>query len=85
MQIIQTAHQAWKVAYSVTVGVHIGANGKAVDHRVTTIWLMPFQISPCRDDGYDVSDYYGVDPRYGTLSIRHMSEGGFRVRCHSSG
>ena len=28
---------------------------------------MPFQVSPHRDDGYDVSDYYGVDPRYGTL------------------
>ena len=28
---------------------------------------MPFQTSPCRDDGYDVSDYYAVDPRYGTL------------------
>src|SRR5689334_451589 len=34
---------------------------------VTAIWLMPFQVSPCRDDGYDVADYYGVDPRYGTL------------------
>ena len=34
---------------------------------VTAIWLMPFQTSPCRDDGYDVSDYYSVDPRYGTL------------------
>jgi maltose alpha-D-glucosyltransferase / alpha-amylase len=34
---------------------------------VTAIWLMPFQPSPHRDDGYDVSDYYGVDPRYGTL------------------
>jgi maltose alpha-D-glucosyltransferase/alpha-amylase len=34
---------------------------------VTAIWLMPFQPSPCRDDGYDVADYYGVDPRYGTL------------------
>lgn len=34
---------------------------------VTTIWLMPFQTSPCRDDGYDVADYYNVDPRYGTL------------------
>ena len=33
----------------------------------TAIWLMPFQASPGRDDGYDVSDYYGVDPRYGTL------------------
>ena len=34
---------------------------------VTAIWLMPFQTSPGRDDGYDVSDYYGVNPAYGTL------------------
>jgi maltose alpha-D-glucosyltransferase/alpha-amylase len=34
---------------------------------VTALWLMPFQTSPGRDDGYDVADYYDVDPRYGTL------------------
>ncbi len=34
---------------------------------VTAIWLMPFQPSPMRDDGYDIADYYNVDPRYGTL------------------
>ena len=34
---------------------------------VTAIWLMPFQPSPFRDDGYDVADYYGVDTRHGTL------------------
>lgn len=34
---------------------------------VTAIWLAPFQPSPMRDHGYDVSDYYGVDPRYGSL------------------
>jgi maltose alpha-D-glucosyltransferase/alpha-amylase len=34
---------------------------------VTAIWLLPFQPSPHRDDGYDISDYYGVDPRYGSL------------------
>jgi maltose alpha-D-glucosyltransferase / alpha-amylase len=34
---------------------------------VTAIWLMPFMASPGRDDGYDVSDYYAIDPRYGTL------------------
>src|SRR6185503_4492212 len=34
---------------------------------ITAIWLMPFQTSPCKDDGYDVADYYNVDPRYGTL------------------
>jgi maltose alpha-D-glucosyltransferase / alpha-amylase len=28
---------------------------------------MPFQPSPGRDDGYDIADYYGVNPRYGTL------------------
>ncbi len=34
---------------------------------VTALWLMPFQPSPGRDDGYDITDYYNVDPRYGTL------------------
>jgi len=34
---------------------------------VTAVWLMPFQPSPGRDDGYDVSDYYNVDTRYGSL------------------
>src|ERR1700678_3581863 len=33
----------------------------------TALWLMPFQPSPGRDDGYDVADYYGVNPRFGTL------------------
>jgi maltose alpha-D-glucosyltransferase/alpha-amylase len=34
---------------------------------ITAIWLMPFQPSPHKDDGYDVADYYGVDSRYGDL------------------
>ncbi|NAZ36216.1 alpha-amylase family protein [Rubellimicrobium sp. CFH 75288] len=34
---------------------------------VTAVWLMPFQPSPRRDHGYDISDYYAVDPRFGTL------------------
>jgi len=34
---------------------------------ITTLWLMPFQTSPRRDGGYDVSDYYSVDPRFGTF------------------
>jgi maltose alpha-D-glucosyltransferase / alpha-amylase len=34
---------------------------------IDAVWLSPFQPSPNRDDGYDVADYYGVDPRYGTL------------------
>jgi maltose alpha-D-glucosyltransferase/alpha-amylase len=34
---------------------------------VTAVWLMPFQPSPGKDDGYDISDYYGVNPAFGTL------------------
>src|SRR6476469_9950347 len=34
---------------------------------VTTIWLLPFYPSPLRDDGYDIADYCGVHPNYGTL------------------
>jgi maltose alpha-D-glucosyltransferase/alpha-amylase len=34
---------------------------------VTCLWLLPFYPSPDRDNGYDVMDYYGVDPRLGTL------------------
>ncbi|QWT18845.1 alpha-amylase family protein [Bacillus sp. NP157] len=34
---------------------------------VTAVWLMPFQTSPGRDGGYDIADYYNVDPRFGTL------------------
>jgi maltose alpha-D-glucosyltransferase/alpha-amylase len=33
---------------------------------VDAIWLGPSQPSPNRDDGYDVADYYGIDPRLGT-------------------
>jgi maltose alpha-D-glucosyltransferase/alpha-amylase len=38
------------------------------DLGVNTIWLLPFYPSPRRDDGYDISDYRGVHPDYGTLS-----------------
>jgi maltose alpha-D-glucosyltransferase/alpha-amylase len=31
------------------------------------IWLQPFFPSPRRDSGYDITDYYNIDPRYGTL------------------
>src|SRR6201993_3822767 len=34
---------------------------------VTALWLLPFYPSPLRDDGYDVADYYDVNPTYGTL------------------
>ena len=37
------------------------------DLGVTALWLLPFFPSPLRDDGYDISDYEGVHPSYGTL------------------
>jgi maltose alpha-D-glucosyltransferase/alpha-amylase len=68
------------VIYCLSVGTYM-ANGDGIGDfqglmrrldylqglGVTAIWLMPFQTSPFRDDGYDISDYYSVDPRYGTL------------------
>lgn len=69
------------IVYCLSVGTFMDANGDGVgDFKgllrrldylqglgVTTIWLMPFQPSPGRDNGYDISDYYNVDPKYGTL------------------
>jgi trehalose synthase len=37
------------------------------DLGVTALWLLPFYPSPLRDDGYDIADYYSVNPTYGTL------------------
>jgi maltose alpha-D-glucosyltransferase / alpha-amylase len=34
---------------------------------VTALWLLPFYPSPLRDDGYDIADYYSVNPSYGNL------------------
>jgi maltose alpha-D-glucosyltransferase / alpha-amylase len=69
------------VFYCLSVGTYMDANGDGIgDFKgllrrldylqglgVTAIWLMPFQPSPGKDDGYDIADYYGVDPRYGSL------------------
>src|SRR5580765_1324258 len=37
------------------------------DLGVDTIWLLPFYPSPLRDDGYDIADYEGINPVYGTI------------------
>jgi len=69
------------VIYCLSVDTYMDANGDGIGDfaglmrrldylhglGVTAVWLMPFQSSPGRDGGYDVSDYYQVDPRYGTL------------------
>ena len=51
---------------------------------VTCLWLLPFFPSPNLDDGYDVSDYYGVHPRTGTFGdfvefMNHARQLGLRV------
>jgi maltose alpha-D-glucosyltransferase/alpha-amylase len=35
---------------------------------VNTLWLLPFYPSPLKDDGYDISDYYNINPVYGQMA-----------------
>lgn len=51
---------------------------------ITAIWLLPFYPSPLKDDGYDIADYYNVNPTYGSLHdfrrfLREAHEHGIRV------
>jgi maltose alpha-D-glucosyltransferase/alpha-amylase len=38
------------------------------DLGVTAIWLLPFYPSPFKDDGYDIADYYHINPTYGDIN-----------------
>ena len=54
------------------------------DLGVTCLWLMPFYPTTDRDDGYDITDYYGVDPRLGSSGdfvevVRTARDRGMRV------
>lgn len=51
---------------------------------VGALWLQPFYPSPLRDDGYDIADYTGIHPAYGTLAdfrrfLREAHKRGLRV------
>src|SRR3954452_1495767 len=51
---------------------------------ISCLWLMPFYPSPNVDDGYDITDFYAVDPRFGTFGdftelIRTCHDRGIRV------
>jgi maltose alpha-D-glucosyltransferase/alpha-amylase len=51
---------------------------------VTCLWLMPFYPSRQRDDGYDITDFFGIDGRLGTPGdfaemIRTAGDRGIRV------
>src|SRR5687767_3268158 len=54
------------------------------DLGVNCVWLLPFYPSPLRDDGYDIADYRGVHPAYGTRRdfknlVREAHRRGIRV------
>lgn len=69
------------ILYCIDVETYMDANGDGIGDfegltqrldyiaglGITCIWLMPFYPTPNRDNGYDVMDYYSVDPRLGTL------------------
>jgi maltose alpha-D-glucosyltransferase/alpha-amylase len=86
------------IIYSLDVETFLDSNGdgigdfpgltSALDHiaglGVNCIWLQPFHPSPNRDDGYDVTDYYAVDPRFGTLGdfvefVHQAEQRGIRI------
>ena len=100
MKITDTSDLWWKTAvvYCLDVETFLDSNGDGVGDLqglaqridylsqlgVTCLWLMPFYPSPDRDDGYDVSDFYGVDSRLGTHGdfvevIRTARDRGMRV------
>ena len=100
MRLTRTSDLWWKnaVVYCLDVETYADSNGdgcgdfrgliQQIDHLdrlgVTCIWLMPFYPSPDRDDGYDITDFYGVDPRLGTLGdfvefVRTARDRGMRV------
>lgn len=75
------------VVYCLSVGTFMDSNGdgcgdfEGLTRRleylhglgVTTLWLMPFHPSPRQDDGYDVSDFYNVDPPSARSAISSSS------------
>ncbi|WNN89528.1 alpha-amylase family glycosyl hydrolase [Gloeocapsopsis dulcis] len=86
------------IVYSLDVETFMDSDGdgvgdfqgltKCLDHLsgigITCLWLLPFYPSPNRDNGYDVMDYYNVDPRLGTLGdfvefMHQARERGIRV------
>jgi len=86
------------VIYCLDVKTYVDGNGDGIGDfngltrrldylaglGVTCIWLQPFYPSPNKDNGYDVSDYYGVHPDAGTFGeyvefMNHARQLGLRV------
>ncbi|MCR5271856.1 MAG: alpha-glucosidase [Lachnospiraceae bacterium] len=70
----KTAYQIYPKSFLDTDGDGIGdLKGviKKLDYLknlgIDIIWLSPIYCSPLADQGYDISDYYNIDPRFGTM------------------
>ncbi len=51
---------------------------------ITCLWLLPFFPTPNRDNGYDVTNYYEIDPRLGSFDdflqlVHRAGERGIRI------
>jgi trehalose synthase len=100
MRITDTSDLWWKTAvvYCLDVETFLDWDGDGVgdlaglaqridylaELGVTCLWLMPFYPTPDRDDGYDITEFYGVDPRLGSLGdlvelVRTAHDRGLRV------
>lgn len=100
MKITDTSDLWWKTAviYCLDVETFMDGDGDGIgdflglarridylaDLGVTCLWLMPFYPTPDRDDGYDITDFYGVDRRLGSHGdfvevIRTAKDRGMRV------
>ena len=70
----KTAYQIYPKSYLDTNGDGIGDLRGVInkldylqDLGVEIVWLSPIYCSPLADQGYDISDYYNIDPRFGTM------------------
>ena len=70
----KTAYQIYPKSFYDTNGDGIGDVPGVIEKLdylkelgVDILWLSPIYTSPLADQGYDVSDYYGIDPRFGTM------------------
>jgi len=68
------AYQIYPKSFNDTNGDGIGDLRGIIDKLdylkelgVDIVWLSPIYCSPLADQGYDISDYYGIDPRFGTI------------------
>ena len=71
----QTIYQIYPRSFQDTSGDGVG-DLEGIRRRlpyleelgIDAIWLSPIFPSPMRDFGYDVADYRGIDPMFGTLA-----------------